>query len=80
LDASYGDPGKSMGSVIYAALFQFALNNNMVFIGDPSSLSDAALLRRTEHMLSAAIKQGTTRMMEPHLRQMEPANKSVTHG
>lgn len=78
IDAAFGKSGKSMGSGIYAALFQYALNNGMVFTGDPAGLSDAALLRRTEHMLSAAIKHGTTRMMQPHPRQLDPADRN--HG
>ncbi len=72
IDASQGESGASRGSAIYASLFQFALNTNKVFIGDPNGLSIEALLRRTEHMLSAAIKHGTTRMMAPHPRQVNP--------
>lgn len=75
IDASAGNSGASLGSAAYAALFQWALNTNHVFIGDPNGLSTEALLRRTEHMLSAALKHGTTRMMEPHDRQIDPMSK-----
>ncbi len=72
VDASPGRSGASMGSAVYAALFQYALNDGKVLIGDPNGLSPEALLRRTEHMLSAALKHGTTRMMAPHPRQVDP--------
>lgn len=75
LDASAGNSGASLGSAVYAGLFQWALNTGHTFIGDPNGLSTEALLRRTEHMLSAALKHGTTRMMAPHDRQVDPMNK-----
>lgn len=75
LDASAGNAGASLGSAVYAGLFQWALNTGHTFIGDPNGLSTEALLRRTEHMLSAALKHGTTRMMAPHDRQIDPMDK-----
>jgi hypothetical protein len=75
IDASAGNAGASLGSAAYAALFQWALNTGHTFIGDPNGLSTEALLRRTEHMLSAALKHGTTRMMAPHARQVDPMDK-----
>lgn len=72
IDASQAESHESRGAALYAALFQFALNTDRVFIGDPNGLSIEALMRRTEHMLSAALKHGTTRMMEPHPRQVNP--------
>lgn len=72
LDISEFKSGEGLGAGVYAALFNYAHNAGKVFIGDPTGLSDEALLRRTEHMLSAALKFGTTRMMEPHPRQVNP--------
>ncbi len=72
IDASQAESHESRGAALYAALFQFALNTDRVFIGDPNGLSIEALMRRTEHMLSAALKHGTTRMMEPHPRKVNP--------
>lgn len=75
MDASGANAGASLGSAVYAGLFQYALNTGHTFIGDPNGLSTEALLRRTEHMLSAALKHGTTRMMAPHARQVDPMDK-----
>lgn len=72
LDAAEFKAGESGGSAMYAALFNYAYNSGKVFIGDPNGLSDEALIRRTELMASAALKFGTTRMMEPHPRQRFP--------
>lgn len=41
-----------------------------MFIGDPAGLSDEAMRRRPEAMLSLALKYGTTDFMAPHPRQM----------
>ncbi|MGL6291181.1 MAG: PLxRFG domain-containing protein, partial [Silanimonas sp.] len=78
LDASKLKAGEAKGSALYMALFNFALNTDRVFIGDPSGLSDEALLRRTELMAAAAIKHQTTRMMKPHPRQVSPDVKWAT--
>lgn len=78
LDASSLESGVGRGSEIYAMLFNYAINTNKVFIGDPNGLSDAAVLRRTEAMASAALKWGTTRMMEPHPRQLSPGRSWAT--
>lgn len=80
VDASPGRSGASMGSAVYAALFQYALNDGKVMMGDPNGLSPEALLRRTEHMLSAALKHGTTRMMAPHPRQVDPSQPQWDSG
>jgi len=78
LDASNLKAGEAKGSALYMALFNYALNTNRVLIGDPSGLSDEALLRRTELMAAAAIKHRTTRMMAPHPRQVSPDVKWAT--
>lgn len=63
------------GSTIYAALMDYAAGNEKVFIGDPAGLSDIAMRRRLEAMISSAIKQGSTDHMEPHARQVEGDEK-----
>lgn len=59
------------GSLIYDLVANYALNNGLKFIGDPAGLSDAAMVRRTENMLSSAIKYGTTDHLEPHPKQLK---------
>jgi len=58
------------GSAIYAAVADYALNTKRKFIGDPAGLSDDALRRRTDAMLSSALKHSTTDHLEPHERQI----------
>lgn len=66
------DLGKGEGgSAIYAAIADYALNTGKTFIGDPEGLSAAALRRRTDNMLSSALKHGTTRHLEPHEYQLD---------
>ena len=59
------------GSLIYDLVANYALNNGLKFIGDPAGLSNAAMVRRTENMLSSAIKYGTTDHLEPHPKQLQ---------
>ncbi|MDO8983009.1 PLxRFG domain-containing protein [Cypionkella sp.] len=59
------------GSAVYSAVADYAYNSGQVFIGDPEGLSDIALRRRTEAMLSSALKHGTTKHLEPHERQIK---------
>ncbi len=59
------------GSAIYAAVGDYAHNAGLKFIGDPHGLSTVALYRRTEAMLSSALRHGTTRHLEPHEYQTE---------
>lgn len=61
----------SGGSLIYDLVANYALNNGLVFVGDPAGLSDAAMVRRAENMLSSAVKYGTTDHIAPHPRQLE---------
>ena len=65
------------GAAVYAIAGAFAHNTGRMFIGDPAGLSDVAMRRRTEHMLSLALKYGTTDFLAPHPRQMggDPALK-----
>lgn len=66
VDASNLEAGKSRGSELYSIIGTYAHNNVLVFKGDPDGLSKMAMIRRTEQMLSSALKYGTTRHLEPH--------------
>ncbi|NMM06011.1 hypothetical protein [Polaromonas sp.] len=59
------------GTKIYNIAETYAHNTERLFIGDPAGLSDEALRRRTEQMLSSALKFGTTSHLAPHPRQVE---------
>lgn len=69
LDISAANTGDG-GALAYLIAEDFAANTGAVFIGDPQGLSDAALLRRTEQMLSSALKHGSTDHLAPHPRQL----------
>jgi N12 class adenine-specific DNA methylase/tRNA1(Val) A37 N6-methylase TrmN6 len=70
LDISNWKEGK-LGAEVYQAVATFAKNTGHTFIGDPQGLSDKALYRRTEHMISSALRHGTTEHLAPHSRQRE---------
>ncbi|WP_167009250.1 PLxRFG domain-containing protein [Comamonas sp. Tr-654] len=74
LDVSRLDEGGG-GNAIYSALMDYAASDNKVFIGDPAGLSDIAMRRRLEAMLSSAIKHGSTDHMQPHARQVRGDEK-----
>ncbi|MFV0384552.1 hypothetical protein, partial [Paracoccus sp. (in: a-proteobacteria)] len=59
------------GSGIYAAVGDYAANARLQFIGDPAGLSDIALRRRTDAMLSSAFKHASTDHLTPHQRQLD---------
>lgn len=59
------------GSAIYAAVADYAANTGRVFIGDPEGLSAVALRRRTDAMLSSALKHRTTKHLVPHQYQLD---------
>ncbi|MGI3187376.1 hypothetical protein [Nioella aestuarii] len=54
------------GNRVHSAISGYAINTGRTFIGDPAGLSPEALSRRTENMLSSALKHGTTEHLEPH--------------
>lgn len=58
------------GSAIYDLAANYAFNNGLKFIGDPNGVSPAAMRRRLENMLSAAIKYGSTDFLLPHPDQL----------
>ena len=70
IDVSRLEPG-SGGSAVYAAVSDFAFNTDRVFIGDPAGITDVAIVRRTDAMLSSALKHGTTRHLAPHPDQID---------
>ncbi|MCA3219997.1 MAG: hypothetical protein ING59_15875 [Burkholderiales bacterium] len=69
LDISQWAPGQA-GSRVYQMVGDFAHNAGLRFIGDPMGLSDAAAFRRTNNLLSSALRWGTTDHIEPASRQM----------
>ena len=72
IDVSRLETG-SGGGAIYAAVGNYAYNTGKKFIGDPFGLSAEAVIRRTHHMLSSALRFGTTRHLEA-ARQQEWGN------
>lgn len=69
LDVSGLKPG-SGGNVAYNIAATFAHNTGRIFIGDPTGLSNVAMRRRLENMISSALKFGTTDHLAPHPRQV----------
>lgn len=69
IDVSALKPGQN-GARVYNIAATYAHNTGRIFIGDPSGLSDVALRRRAEQMLSSALKFGTTDHIAPHPRQV----------
>ena len=61
----------SRGKEVYNLVANYAHNNDLVFIGDPVGLSDRAMTRRLENMLSSALKFGTTKHLAPHANQVK---------
>ncbi len=69
LDISSAIKGSQIGSYIYPVVLNWAHNNNIKLIPDPAGLSAINTFRRTEQMLSAALKFGSTEFMRPHRDQ-----------
>jgi hypothetical protein len=69
LDVSDFKPGQG-GDKAYAVAANFAHNTGAIFIGDPNGLSDVAMRRRLEQMISSAMKFGTTDHLAPHPDQV----------
>ena len=53
------------------AVADYATKTGLKFSGDPDGLSDIALRRRTDAMLSSALKHGSTDHTAPHQRQID---------
>lgn len=75
IDVSLLNPGSKFGEIMYSAAANYAHNTGRIFIGDPAGLSDEALRRRTEQMISSALKFGTTEHLAPHPRQTVGSEK-----
>lgn len=69
IDVSLLESGEE-GRAIYNIAATYAYNTSRIFIGDPAGLSDDAMRRRPEQMLSSALKFGTTEHLAPHPRQI----------
>lgn len=69
IDVSLLESGQE-GREIYNIAATYAHNTGRIFIGDPAGLSDEAMRRRPEQMLSSALKFGTTAHLAPHPRQV----------
>lgn len=74
IDVSQLKPGQN-GDRIYAIAGGLAHNTGRIFIGDPNGLSDLALRRRAENMLSLALRYGTTNFLGPHPDQIKGSAK-----
>lgn len=57
---------RGFGAQLYQLALTWAANNKRTFIPDPGGLSFINTFRRTEQMLSAALRLGTTKYMRPH--------------
>lgn len=69
LDISRWNVGER-GGAVYQAVGDWAHNNGYTFEGDPMGLSAQAVIRRAVHLLSSALRWGTTSHLAPHERQM----------
>ncbi len=65
LDASNIRQG-GYGARLYQLALTWAANNKYVLVPDPNGLTLINTYRRTEQMLSAALRLGTTKYMRPH--------------
>ena len=64
--------GRSEGAAIYQIASTYAHNNGLVFVGDPGGITDKGMQRRVEHMLSSALKFGTTTHLRAHPKMNLP--------
>jgi hypothetical protein len=69
LDVSRLEKGQD-GSRIYNAVANYAHNTKRQLVPDPAGVSRVALKRRSEAMLSSALKFGTTDHLVPHEHQV----------
>lgn len=70
IDISHLHEGSGYGALMYHVAANFAHNTGKVLIGDPNGLVHAALVRRAQHMLSSALKFGTTAHLAPSIGQV----------
>jgi hypothetical protein len=76
IDVSQLRPGgdTQFGAKVYNIAATYAHNTDRIFIGDPNGLNRTALRRRLEHMISSALKFGTTAHLAPHPDQVAGGN------
>ena len=63
VEVSNFDKGSQLGSFLYPTAFTWARNNGLKLMVDPARLSAVNTYRRTEQMMSAALKYGNTEFM-----------------
>jgi len=68
--------GKSAGWRVLQSALAYAFYNGKTFVNEDNGqgMSDRAVARYTEAMMSSALKFGTTDFMEPSRRQLDPSN------
>jgi hypothetical protein len=66
ISANYLVKDSQLGSVTYQMALTWAHNNGIKIVPDPAGLTSINTFRRTEQMLSNALRFGTTRHMRPH--------------
>lgn len=69
VDVEALEEGVHRGSSVYSVALAYAHNNGKLFVPDPRAVKPIAMIRRTEHMLSSALRYGTTAHMLPHPKQ-----------
>lgn len=65
VDAADFDKGSRLGTFLYPTAFTWARNNGLKLMVDPNGLTGVNTFRRTEQMLSAALKYDSTEFMSP---------------
>lgn len=70
IDVSRLEEGER-GSAIYHAVANYAHNTGKKFVGNPAGLSEAAIARRTQAMLSSALRFGSIDHFEPAPEQLK---------
>ena len=68
------------GSQVYAVAGNYAFNNGLEFAGDRLGITDVAVQRRLENMISLALKFGTTDFMSPHPDMLKTLGLKWTQG
>lgn len=61
-----GDTKARGGDLVYQAVLTYAHNTGRQFRPDPEGVSSIAHVRRLGHLLSSALRHGTTRHLSPH--------------
>ena len=67
--------GVGGGNEIYQLVANYCYNTGKQLVGDPEGLSDTAVVRRTESMISSALRYGTTAHFLPSDQQRKGEDK-----